>query len=256
MKLALKDSTIYNSISLRLGTALVAQDMVSQFQSLQLSEDHWMTEARRLFATSLAFAQIKAWSIGSGEDFVHEKDYGWKDQTPDEALESGGLCGLLKFNSTGYTDIDLLAFILLLVLPWPLTALLSTKWTTVCSWWANISSWFSGRGSDHQTNPDENPESNTTVVATKPDAEMSNGGSTEDTTERASGSSDGERSGTRNNTEQDSTDGQNSADGQTVVETNSAPGVEIAKPQKDTGAHDERLLVEMIGPLIRFLFRS
>jgi hypothetical protein len=126
MRLALKDSTIYNSIALRLGTALVAQDMVSQQLSLTLPEDHWMTEAKRLFATSLALAQIKAWSIASGEDADLEED--WEDQTPDEAKAAGGLCNLLKFNSVGYTDVDLLAFILLLVLPWPITALLSTRY--------------------------------------------------------------------------------------------------------------------------------
>lgn len=106
----------------------MAQDMVSQQLSLVLPEDHWMTEARRLFATSLALAQIKAWSIASGEDADRKN---WEDQTPDEAKAAGGLCNLLKFNSVGYTDVDLLAFVLLLVLPWPITALLSTRWASI-----------------------------------------------------------------------------------------------------------------------------
>lgn len=132
MKLALKDSTIYNSISLRLGTALVAQDMISQQNSLPLPDDHWETEARRLFATSLALAQLKVWSISSGEDQVHEDDLGWENQTPDEAEESGGLCNLLKFKSVGYTDVDLEAFLLLLILPYVVSAILGTRWQTCC----------------------------------------------------------------------------------------------------------------------------
>lgn len=136
MKLSLKDSTIYNSISLRLGTALVAQEMISQQNSLELPKGHWMVEAQRLFATSLALAQIKAWSISSGEDRAHEADFGWENQTPDEAEDSGGLCDLLKFRSVGYTDIDLQAFLLLLLLPYGLTAVLGTRWQT-CSSIAN-----------------------------------------------------------------------------------------------------------------------
>ena len=128
MKLALKDSSIYDSIALRLGAALVAQEMIAQQLSLPLPDQHWMTEARRMFATSLALAQINAWSIASGEDQVHEGLDGWENQTPEEA---GNLCGLLKFKSAGYTDIDKVTFFLLLFIPYPAAFILSLKWKSV-----------------------------------------------------------------------------------------------------------------------------
>jgi len=102
MKRALDHSDVYNSIVRRLGTALVAQDMISQYMSVGLSDNHWALEAERLFVNSLARIQFDALNIASGEDRAHEGEDGWVNDTPDEA---GNLCGLYKFQSVGYTNI-------------------------------------------------------------------------------------------------------------------------------------------------------
>jgi hypothetical protein len=112
MKWALETSTTYDSIKWRLGTALLAQEKVTQSISQPLSDSHWEVEARRLFVTSLARIQFDAWSIARGED---REQPGYKDSTPDEGR--GKLCGLYKFNSIGYTNINLGAFIGLLLTP-------------------------------------------------------------------------------------------------------------------------------------------
>lgn len=112
MKLSLEKSGIYNTIVRRLGSALIAQERVSQYNSDRLSNNHWQLEAARLFATSLALIQYEAWSIASGED-SQEEGYIWL--TPDEA---GNLCGLFKFNSSGYTNLAMWPIIwLILALP-------------------------------------------------------------------------------------------------------------------------------------------
>ncbi|OCK85505.1 hypothetical protein K432DRAFT_421764 [Lepidopterella palustris CBS 459.81] len=106
MKWSLENSNIYDSIKWRLGTALLAQQKISQSVSRPLKEDHWKEEARALFETSLARIQYDAWSIANGEG--REKT-GYIDYTPDEGKNK--LCGLYKFNSTGYTNVNLWAFI-------------------------------------------------------------------------------------------------------------------------------------------------
>jgi hypothetical protein len=105
MKLSLESSSIFDSINKRLGSALRAQERVTQFTSQPLNDKHWMDEAERLFATSLARIQFDAFNIASGEDQAHEVD-GYIVQTPDEA---GDLCGFFKFKSTGYTNLNYVA---------------------------------------------------------------------------------------------------------------------------------------------------
>jgi hypothetical protein len=112
MKWSLESSTIYDSIKWRLGTALLAQEKVSQSRSRPLSDNHWEAEAERLFATSLARIQFDAWSVARGKD---REQPGYVEVTPDEGR--GKLCRLYKFNSIGYTNIDLGAFIGLLLTP-------------------------------------------------------------------------------------------------------------------------------------------
>ena len=110
MKWSLESSTIKDAITWRLGSALIAQDRVSQYRSLPLPDNHWEAEAARLFETSLARIHFDAWSIASGED---RELPGYIELTPDEAR--GQLCGLYKFNSTGYSNINFGAFFGLLL---------------------------------------------------------------------------------------------------------------------------------------------
>ena len=106
MKWSLENSNTYNSIKWRLGTALLAQESVSQFVSLPLPSNQWEIEASQLFATSLARIQYDALGIATGED---RQRPGYVEVTPDEA--KGHLCEIYKFKSPEYTNINLVAFI-------------------------------------------------------------------------------------------------------------------------------------------------
>lgn len=128
--LSLLSSNMYDSIAKRLGSALLAQHKVSQYQSDALSDDHWVKEMENLFATSLSRAQIDAWSIASGEDYAHVGKDGYTSWTPDEA---GNLCGLFKYRPSAYAHIRVWPFVgILCVLP--VLFCLSAKWSTVKFW--------------------------------------------------------------------------------------------------------------------------
>lgn len=111
MRLSLTNSNIYNSIKWRMGTALLAQESISQSVSFYLPHNQWQIEASQLFATSLARIQFDAWSIAQGED-RHRP--GYVDMTPDEA--KGQLCGLYKFNTLDYTNINFRLVLLAIVI--------------------------------------------------------------------------------------------------------------------------------------------
>ena len=111
MKWSLENSNIYDSIKWRLGTALLAQESVSQSVSIPLPSNQWQLEASQLFATSLARIQYDALSIATGEG--HERPE-YVEVTPDDAR--GHLCGIYKFRTLEYTNINLVAFIGLIVL--------------------------------------------------------------------------------------------------------------------------------------------
>ena len=106
MKWSLENSNIYDSIKRRLGTALQAQQSISQFLSNPLPPDQWQIETSQLFATSLAYIQYDAWGIATGED---RERPGYVEVTPNEAR--GRLCNLYKFKTTDYTNVNLAAFI-------------------------------------------------------------------------------------------------------------------------------------------------
>lgn len=106
MKWSLANSNTFDSIKWRLGTALLAQESVSQSVSIPLSPYQWQLEASQLFATSLARIQYDAWKIATGED---RERPGYVEVTPEEAR--GRLCRLYKFKSSDYTNINLAAFV-------------------------------------------------------------------------------------------------------------------------------------------------
>lgn len=111
MKWSLENSNTYDAIKWRLGTALLAQESVSQSVSLPLPHNQWQVEAAQLFATSLARIQYDALAIAMGEG--HQRP-GYIDVTPDEAKDR--LCGLYKLKTSTYTNINLVAFVGLLML--------------------------------------------------------------------------------------------------------------------------------------------
>ena len=112
--LSLIHSNTYDSLKWRLGTALLAQEKVSQFVSRPLSDHHWQLEASHLFATSLARIQYDAWAIATGRD---RERTGYVNTTNNYTPEAQGrLCGLYKFKTSDYTNINLVAFVGLIVL--------------------------------------------------------------------------------------------------------------------------------------------
>ncbi|KAI4662651.1 uncharacterized protein J4E79_003960 [Alternaria viburni] len=124
LKYALKSSNTYDAIKLRLGSGLLAQQRVGQSRSMPLADNHWQLEAEHLFKTSLARAQFDAWSIASAED--HDNPT-YTDTLPDEAR--GNMCGLFKFQASGYINIRILPFVWLM-LAWPLMLILSIELRT------------------------------------------------------------------------------------------------------------------------------
>ncbi|KAM7214438.1 hypothetical protein V8F06_010195 [Rhypophila decipiens] len=124
MKLSLYSSSMYDSIVWRLGNALIAQERVAQFISTPLPDNHWFAEVERGFASSLARIQFDAWEISSGIGRQHEGDDGYVEYTP---VEAGDMCGLYKFKSTGYKNVDATAFfVVLFVVPLSLGVLSRT----------------------------------------------------------------------------------------------------------------------------------
>ena len=139
MKWSLENSNTYDSIKWRLGTALLAQESVSQSISIPLSPHQWQLEASQLFATSLARIQYDTWSIATGED---RERAGYVEVTPDEA--KGRLCRLYKFKSPDYTNINMAAFVGL-----PLLAIA----IFILSWDARVVGWGSGKGGSAVSEP-------------------------------------------------------------------------------------------------------
>jgi hypothetical protein len=125
---ALKKSNTYDSIKLRLGSSLLAQQRVGEARSQALANNHWELEAEHMFKTSLARAQFDAWSLASGED--HDQDT-YKN-TVDEFAE--GMCGLFKFRAAGHVNIRLWPFWLLCSVL-PITFLLSVELKTYGQIW-------------------------------------------------------------------------------------------------------------------------
>ena len=123
-------TNIYNAIEKRLGRGLIAQSKVSQFFSDALGDHHWVDEVERLVATSLAMTQINAWSIASGEDFIHEGKDGYTLITPES--EVGNLCGKFKFNPPGYASIQN-GWFLASLWSFPVFLILSRNWPFI-SW--------------------------------------------------------------------------------------------------------------------------
>lgn len=125
---ALKKSNTYDSIKLRLGSSLLAQQRVGQARSQALANNHWELEAEHMFKTSLARAQFDAWSLASGED--HDQDT-YKN-TVDEFAED--MCGLFKFRAAEHVNIRLWPFWLLCSVL-PITFLSSVELKTYGQIW-------------------------------------------------------------------------------------------------------------------------
>lgn len=122
MLYSLKKSNTYDSIKLRLGSSLIAQQRVGLARSQPLLDNHWQLEAEHMFKTSLARAQFDAWSLASGED--HD-DATYMNTVPGKA---GDMCGLFKFHARGFVNVQIWPFSLLCsILPLTLIFSVETK---------------------------------------------------------------------------------------------------------------------------------
>jgi hypothetical protein len=108
-RFALKKSTTFQAIRFRLGSALVAQESVGDFESLQLDDEQWIIESKALFDTSLARMQFDALDIAAGVG--HEK-------APSYSLETKeNLCDMYRFQlPKGYANVNVVATLGLLSL--------------------------------------------------------------------------------------------------------------------------------------------
>jgi hypothetical protein len=131
MKLSLEASNMYDAIVNRLGSALIAQELVSQSGSTGLADNHWQFEAARLFATSLARIQFEAWSIATAEGMGEE---GYISETPDEA---GDMCGLFKIRASGYKNLAKWPFVALWFV-FPLFMFLGQEVKDVVALWRKV----------------------------------------------------------------------------------------------------------------------
>ena len=128
---ALRKSNTYDTIKLRLGSSLLAQQRVGDARSQALDNDHWEVEAEHMFRASLARAQFDAWSLASGED--HDKST-YKNTVEDEFAKR--MCGLFKFRTSGHVNVLVWKFFLLCCVL-PATFLLSVQWKTYLQIWNN-----------------------------------------------------------------------------------------------------------------------
>jgi hypothetical protein len=128
MYASLLNTDIIDSIAKRLGGALRAQKLVSQYFSPALSDYHWVDEVEGIVATAHARTQINAWSISAGEDSIHEGKDGYTLRTPPK--QYGDFCRIFKYNPRGYASIHLGAFITICCMM-PVLFILSCEWILI-----------------------------------------------------------------------------------------------------------------------------
>ena len=106
---SIRNSIIFQSISQRLGNALDASERLSGFTSLPLSPEQWKVEAKKLFETSLARAQIDARNIARGV-MAEYPGYVKANNTPPEMCQ-----GTYLFISQGWTNVNSVISMLIVI---------------------------------------------------------------------------------------------------------------------------------------------
>ncbi|KAK8071360.1 hypothetical protein PG997_011563 [Apiospora hydei] len=109
-----KRTSTYNSLRYRRGSALVAADGISDFESRQLDDEQWIIESEALFRTSLARLQFNARDFAMGDRPQGRYRDAYNNTTPDWARY--GNCVPYKFPlPSQYTNIRVGHFAFLLV---------------------------------------------------------------------------------------------------------------------------------------------
>jgi hypothetical protein len=103
---ALVFSSTNNAIRFRLADALHAQSNQIAGRSLLLDEEQWKVEVQRFFSMSLARIQITARNIarGAGTDLPNS-------DVVDQLPWIRGICGIYKFKSTGWKNLNVSGFL-------------------------------------------------------------------------------------------------------------------------------------------------
>ncbi|KAM0820696.1 hypothetical protein AB5N19_06516 [Seiridium cardinale] len=120
VRTALRRSSSFRSIRYRLGSALVAAESISDFESRQLDKEQWIIESKALFNTSLSRLQFNMLDIATGDRPVGDAAAGFEDAYHDTtpSWARGRMCGKYKFNlSNAYTNINIAESVLMLMVP-------------------------------------------------------------------------------------------------------------------------------------------
>lgn len=132
VRTALRRSSSFRSIRYRLGSALIATESISDFESRQLDKEQWIIESKALFNTSLARLQFNAFDIAIGDRPVGNAAAGFEDAYDDTAPSwaKGKMCGRYKFHlPRGYTNINIAESVGILAVPFLLWFFsLETPW--------------------------------------------------------------------------------------------------------------------------------
>lgn len=109
-----KRTSTYNSLRYRRGTALMAADGISDFESRHLSDEQWIIESQALFRTSLARLQFNARDFAMGDRPQGLYTDAYNNTTPDWARREN--CIPYKFPLPGqYANIRIADFLFLLI---------------------------------------------------------------------------------------------------------------------------------------------
>ncbi|KAK8037310.1 hypothetical protein PG991_000656 [Apiospora marii] len=109
-----KRTSTYNSLRYRRGSALMATDGISDFESRQLDDEQWVIESEALFRTSLARLQFNARDYVTGDRPRGQYEDAYNNTTPDWARR--GNCTPYTFPlPSQYTNIRAVDFCFLLI---------------------------------------------------------------------------------------------------------------------------------------------
>lgn len=104
LKLALDNSSAMKAMPFRTASALDASRRLNSLYSMRLAENQWEVESEIIFRTSLARMQVNVFDFARGT-YAHYP--GVQNHAGDELR---GACGIVKFQTTGYTNVNTAGF--------------------------------------------------------------------------------------------------------------------------------------------------
>lgn len=104
LKIALDDSSASKAILFRAASALNASRKLNSFYSMRLAEKQWEVESEIIFRTSLARMQVNVLDFARGT-YAHYPEV--QNRAVDEVSSA---CAMVKFQTTGYTNVSTAGF--------------------------------------------------------------------------------------------------------------------------------------------------